>query len=167
MAMRTSTASSASTAGTASTAPLGHPGQTLSWVGDVSLQSQSGLEGAAQAHQGTNPGASEGPASLSHLPGGGLASAASAEPSPRGLGGLARVVASDATSLIALQAAASACKEAGVLTPADLALAGSGNELPPEVARDILEGCDVPGVTEALEVLFKTSRRGLKGTIAL
>ena len=163
-----SSSGTTSTTGTASTARAGHPRRkSSSWVGDVVLHSQSGLEDAAQPHQGIIPDVSGEPAGIGHRPGGGLASAASAELSPRGLSGLARVVAKDATTLIALLAAASACEEAGVFEPVDLALAGSGDQLPPEVAGEILSGCLVPGATEALESLFQVSRKGLRGTISL
>ena len=162
------TSSSCPGISTSSSSTAGHPRDGLyepHRVGDVCLHSGAPaqrLDGAAQAHQ---DGASEGPTSTGFSHVGCLAGATKVASSE--LGGLAAALASDATGRQALLAAAAAYEAAEVSTPADLALAGSGDVLP-QCTRDlILEGCNVPGAEQALEDLFVTSRNGLEGTLAL
>ena len=83
------------------------------------------------------------------------------------LDGSAELLADVASGSIALQAAAAACTRSELYTPTDLALAGCGEEFPPETQDIILDGCLVIGAREALELLFKVSREGLKGALAL
>ena len=84
-----------------------------------------------------------------------------------GLGGLAAVLTTCDEDRLALRAAASALEAAGVYEPADLALAGSGDDLPQGTRALILEGCQVPGVEKALEVMFVAARQGMEGNFAL
>ena len=168
MGLRRSQASSSClVSSTASTSTAGHPREGSyepHGAGDVCLHSgaPARLDGAAQAHQ---DGASEGPASTGLPAEVGLTGAIKVASSE--LGGLAAALATDATSRQALQAAAAACETAEVFTPADLALAGSGDVLP-QCTRDlILGGCTVHGAEQALEDLFVTSRNGLEGALAL
>ena len=149
-----------STASTSTTAPSGHPGQTLSWVVDDTPHSRRvsthGLGGAAQAHQGSDSGVSE------ELAGTGVSDierlASSTAVASHVLGGLAGSLAGVARDPRALRAAAAACTSSELYTPMDLALAGSGEEFPPEIQDIIFDGCTVPGVREALELLFRISR---------
>ena len=160
------TAPSRSQVPSSSTPSSGHPAVKLTdWVGDVTSQSRApaqGLGGAAQAYQAGVPGGptSTGPPHCVVLAG--ATKVASSE-----LGCLAASLAASATGRVALQAAAAACEAAGVASPTDLALAGSGDDLPQDTVDLILGGCGVSGVQEALEVLFKNSRDGLVGTLAL
>ena len=140
----------------------------ISWVGDGPPHSQvptKGLGEAAQAHHRSDFDASGGPAGrgvsgLERL-------ASSTTVASILLDGSAELLADVASGSIALQAAAAACIRSELYTPTDLALAGSGEEFPPEVQDIILEGCSVTGAREALELLFKVSREGLEGTLAL
>ena len=97
-----------STASTSTTAPSGHPGQTLSWVGDDTPHSRRvsthGLGGAAQAHQGSDSGVSEEPAGTGVSDIERLASSTAVASDV--LGGLAGSLADVAMGPQALQAAA-------------------------------------------------------------
>ena len=116
---------------------------------------------AAQAyHEGVAGGAASTGPEVGHLAG-------ATKVASSALGGLAAVLAKDARHRQALLAAASACLAAGVTTPVDLAFAGEGTVLPPAIQDVILDGCAVAGAREALEDMFRASRDGLKGNIAL
>ena len=136
-----------------STSSSGHPANPqLVRVGDVTSHSRApaqGLGGAAQAYQAGVPGrpTSTGPPHCEVLAG--ATKVASSK-----LGCLVASLANSATGRVALLAAAAACEAAGVASPTDLALAGSGDDLPQDIVHPILEGYCVSGAQEALEVLF-------------
>ena len=118
-----------------STSSSGHPANPqLVRVGDVTSHSRApaqGLGGAAQAYQAGVPGrpTSTGPPHCEVLAG--ATKVASSK-----LGCLVASLANSATGRVALLA----CEAAGVASPTDLALAGSGDDLPQDTVDLILDG---------------------------
>lgn len=84
-----------------------------------------------------------------------------------GLGGLAAALASRGKDRLALHAVVKALLAAGIGEPADLALVGSGDDLPQDAVNEILHGVSVPGAEAALGEMFRAARLGLDGSVAI